>query len=89
MAARSPKVHTDNLAAIPLKALKERNDLHRPDVDEVHLGCANQAGEGIRNRARMAALTQRRGRPGLATLCAEVGQGRLTRWSGHEHRYCL
>jgi acetyl-CoA acetyltransferase len=73
MAARSPKVHTDNLAAIPLKALKERNDLHRAAVDEVQLGCANQAGEDIHNHARMAALEQRRGRLGLATMCVEVG----------------
>ena len=50
-------VRPDDLAAIPLKALKERN--HGVDwsaLDDVILGCANQAGEDNRNVARMAAL---------------------------------
>lgn len=50
-------VRTDDLAAIPLKALVERNsgiDWNR--VDDVILGCANQAGEDNRNVARMALL---------------------------------
>ncbi|AOS78836.1 MULTISPECIES: 3-oxoadipyl-CoA thiolase [Hydrogenophaga] len=50
-------VRTDDLAAIPIKALMERN----PNVDwaavvDVLYGCANQAGEDNRNVARMAAL---------------------------------
>lgn len=50
-------IRTDDLAAIPLKALMERN----PGVDWVRLddvifGCANQAGEDNRNVARMALL---------------------------------
>jgi len=50
-------VRPDDLAAIPLKALKERNpDVHWAHVDDVILGCANQAGEDNRNVARMAAL---------------------------------
>jgi 3-oxoadipyl-CoA thiolase len=51
------EVRPDDLAAIPLKALKERN--HGVDwsaIDDVILGCANQAGEDNRNVARMAAL---------------------------------
>ena len=50
-------VRPDDLAAIPLAALKERNpNVHWAHVDDVILGCANQAGEDNRNVARMAAL---------------------------------
>jgi 3-oxoadipyl-CoA thiolase len=51
------KVRTDDLAAVPIRALKSRNpkaDWSR--LDEVHFGCANQAGEDNRNVARMALL---------------------------------
>ena len=51
------EVRPDDLAAVPLKALKERN--HGIDwsaIDDIILGCANQAGEDNRNVARMAAL---------------------------------
>jgi 3-oxoadipyl-CoA thiolase len=51
------KVRTDDLAAIPLKALKARNqNIDWAALDELYLGCANQAGEDNRNIARMAAL---------------------------------
>src|SRR5881296_3998596 len=51
------KVRTDDLAAIPLKALMARNPkLDWSQVDEVYFGCANQAGEDNRNVARMALL---------------------------------
>ncbi len=51
------KVRADDLAAIPLKALIERNpNLDLSQVDDVILGCANQAGEDNRNIARMALL---------------------------------
>jgi 3-oxoadipyl-CoA thiolase len=50
-------VRADDLAAVPLKALMERNrDLDWGAVDDVVLGCANQAGEDNRNVARMALL---------------------------------
>ena len=50
-------VRTDDLAAIPIKALIERNPKLDPErIDEVVLGCANQAGEDNRNVARMALL---------------------------------
>ncbi|MBS3651468.1 3-oxoadipyl-CoA thiolase [Pseudaminobacter sp. 19-2017] len=50
-------VRTDDLAAIPLKALMERNAAVDWNlVDDVILGCANQAGEDNRNVARMALL---------------------------------
>ena len=50
-------VRADDLAAIPLKALKERNaGVNWDAVDDVLMGCANQAGEDNRNVARMAAL---------------------------------
>ncbi|MEA1015748.1 3-oxoadipyl-CoA thiolase [Sphingosinicella sp. LY1275] len=50
-------VRADDLAALPLKALLERNAGLDPEaVEEVILGCANQAGEDNRNVARMAVL---------------------------------
>jgi acetyl-CoA C-acetyltransferase len=50
-------VRTDDLAAIPLKALLARNPKLDPAaIEEVIFGCANQAGEDNRNVARMAAL---------------------------------
>jgi acetyl-CoA acetyltransferase len=50
-------VRTDDLAAIPIKTLIERNpNVDWKRVDDVLLGCANQAGEDNRNVARMAAL---------------------------------
>ncbi len=50
-------VRPDDLAAIPLRALKARNAAVDWDaVEDVILGCANQAGEDNRNVARMAAL---------------------------------
>ena len=51
------KVRTDDLAAVPIKALVARNakaDWSR--LDDVYFGCANQAGEDNRNVARMALL---------------------------------
>ncbi len=50
-------VRCDDLAALPLTALRSRHpSLDWAAVDEVILGCANQAGEDNRNVARMAAL---------------------------------
>ncbi|MCK6191084.1 3-oxoadipyl-CoA thiolase [Pseudomonas sp. EYE_354] len=50
-------VRADDLAAVPIKALMERNpSVQWSAVDEVFLGCANQAGEDNRNVARMALL---------------------------------
>jgi len=49
-------VRPDDLAAHALKALIERTGLAPAMVEEVYLGCANQAGEDNRNVARMAAL---------------------------------
>lgn len=50
-------VRTDDLAAMPIKALVEANsDVDWTSVDDVILGCANQAGEDNRNVARMALL---------------------------------
>ncbi len=51
------QVRTDDLAAIPLQVLIERNpDIDWVELDDVILGCANQAGEDNRNVARMALL---------------------------------
>ena len=50
-------VRADDLAAIPLRALAERNPgIDWAAIDDLILGCANQAGEDNRNVARMAAL---------------------------------
>ncbi|MGA9565758.1 MAG: 3-oxoadipyl-CoA thiolase [Candidatus Korobacteraceae bacterium] len=50
-------VRTDDLAAIPINALIERNEgVEWVEVDDVILGCANQSGEDNRNVARMALL---------------------------------
>ena len=58
-------VRTDDLAAVPIAALVQRNaGVDWQAVDDVVLGCANQAGEDNRNLARMAAL--------LAGLPADV-----------------
>ncbi|MGA2821851.1 MAG: beta-ketoacyl synthase N-terminal-like domain-containing protein, partial [Anaerolineales bacterium] len=58
-------VRPDDLAACVLKAILERNQLDPALVEEVYLGCANQAGEDNRNVARMALL--------LAGFPVEVG----------------
>src|ERR1044072_3226791 len=51
------KVRTDDLAAVPLKALMKRDpNVDWTALDEVYYGCANQAGEDNRNVARMALL---------------------------------
>jgi len=50
------KVRPDDLAALVLKTLSGRNKLNASEIDEVYLGCANQAGEDNRNVARMASL---------------------------------
>ena len=49
-------VRPDDLAAHVLRALVERTGIDSAIVEEVYLGCANQAGEDNRNVARMAAL---------------------------------
>jgi len=69
------RVRTDDLAAIPLRALLGRNPKLDPQaIDEVILGCANQAGEDNRNVARMAAL--------LAGLPVEVPGATVNRLCG-------
>jgi 3-oxoadipyl-CoA thiolase len=51
------KVRTDDLAAVPIRALVNRHpEVDWSALDEVVLGCANQAGEDNRNVARMALL---------------------------------
>ena len=49
-------VRPDDLAAIPIKAVVERSGVDPSSIDDVILGCANQAGEDNRNIARMALL---------------------------------
>lgn len=49
-------VRPDDLAALVLKALVQRTGIDAAQVEEVYMGCANQAGEDNRNVARMAVL---------------------------------
>jgi len=49
-------VRPDDLAAVVLRAIVERSGVEPGSIDDVVLGCANQAGEDNRNVARMAAL---------------------------------
>src|SRR5437763_3526908 len=65
-------VRADDLAAIPLKAIIERTGLDPALVEEVYMGCANQAGEDNRNVARMATLLA-----GLPNSVAAVTFNRL------------
>jgi len=68
-------VRADDLAALPIKALVERNaGVDWQAVDDVIYGCANQAGEDNRNVARMAAL--------LAGLPVEVPGSTVNRLCG-------
>ena len=68
-------VRTDDLAAIPIAALMERNSgVDWAAVDDVILGCANQAGEDNRNVARMSSL--------LAGLPQEVPACTINRLCG-------
>jgi acetyl-CoA acyltransferase len=68
-------IRPDDLAAIPLRALLDRNpSLDPAAIDDVILGCANQAGEDNRNVARMALL--------LAGLPQEVPGSTVNRLCG-------
>ncbi len=67
-------VRPDDLAAIPLKALLERTGVPGSDLEDVYLGCANQAGEDNRNVARMALL--------LAGIPQSVGGSTVNRLCG-------
>ena len=90
-------VRADDLAAIPIKALIERNtSVDWSALDQVLMGCANQAGEDNRNVARMALLLA--GLPievpgmTLNRLCASgmeaVGYAARTIWTG-EHELVI
>jgi acetyl-CoA acyltransferase len=68
-------IRTDDLAAIPIKTLMERNpSVDWGALDDVIYGCANQAGEDNRNVARMALL--------LAGLAKEVSGSTVNRLCG-------
>ena len=68
-------VRTDDLGAIPIQALVERNQgLPADAIDDVIYGCANQAGEDNRNVARMSLL--------LAGLPASVPGATVNRLCG-------
>jgi 3-oxoadipyl-CoA thiolase len=67
-------VRADDLAAIPIKAVVERSGIDPSSIDDVILGCTNQAGEDNRNVARMALL--------LAGLPVEVPGQTVNRLCG-------
>jgi 3-oxoadipyl-CoA thiolase len=50
------QVRPDDLGAVALKALLERTKVPASEVEDVYMGCANQAGEDNRNVGRMAAI---------------------------------
>ncbi len=67
-------IRPDDLAALAIRALVERTGIDTAAVEDVILGCANQAGEDNRNVARMALL--------LAGLPVEVGGLTVNRLCG-------
>ncbi len=67
-------VRPDDLAALVIAAAVERSGIDPARIDDVILGCANQAGEDNRNVARMAAL--------LAGLPVEVAGQTVNRLCG-------
>ncbi len=67
-------VRPDDLAAVPIRAVVERSGIDPSAIDDVILGCANQAGEDNRNVARMALL--------LAGLPVEVPGQTVNRLCG-------
>ena len=67
-------VRADDLAAVPIKAVVERSGVDPASIDDVILGCTNQAGEDNRNVARMALL--------LAGLPVEVPGQTVNRLCG-------
>src|SRR5215210_1255813 len=71
--ALSP-VRPDDLAALTLDALMERTDVPPEEIEDVYMGCANQAGEDNRNVARMALL--------LAGFPQEIGGTTINRLCG-------
>jgi 3-oxoadipyl-CoA thiolase len=90
------EVRADDLAAVPIRALKARNPaVDWARLDDTILGCANQAGEDNRNVARMAALLAGlgEGAPGttLNRLCGSgmdaVGTAARAIKAGEAHLY--
>ena len=85
-------VRTDDLGAIPLRALMERNaGVDWSAVDDVIYGCANQAGEDNRNVARMALLLaglagRRAGHDRQSPVRLEHGRDRHRRARDQERR---
>ena len=67
-------VRPDDLAALTLNALMERTGVPPVEVEDVYMGCANQAGEDNRNVARMALI--------LAGFPLEVGGTTINRLCG-------
>src|SRR5579872_2848805 len=67
-------VRPDTLAALAITALLERTQVDPTEIDDVILGCANQAGEDNRNVARMALL--------LAGIPVEVAGQTVNRLCG-------
>ena len=68
------EVRPDDLASYVIRALVERTDIDPSDIDDVLMGCTNQAGEDNRNVARMSGL--------LAGLPIEVGGATVNRLCG-------
>jgi acetyl-CoA acyltransferase len=67
-------VRPDDLGAVALEALMERTGVPPSEVEDIYIGCANQAGEDNRNVARMSLL--------LAGFPVEVGGATVNRLCG-------
>ncbi len=67
-------IRSDDLAALVIKEIVKRTDMEADLIEDVLMGCANQAGEDNRNVARMAVL--------LAGLPVSVGGGTVNRLCG-------
>jgi 3-oxoadipyl-CoA thiolase len=65
-------IRPDDLAALVIKEVVSRSDVDPQEIEEVYMGCANQAGEDNRNVARMATLLA-----GLPDTTAAVTVNRL------------
>src|SRR3712207_7567759 len=75
--ALSP-VRPDDLAALALEALMERTGVPPGEVEDVYMGCANQAGEDNRDVARMSLL--------LAGFPVKVGGTTINRLCGSDRK---
>ena len=70
-------IRPDDLAAVAIRAAVDRAGIDPAEIEDVYLGCANQAGEDNRNVARMASSARAtRSRPATVTSSSPAGSSR-------------